>query len=83
MYLSVIGVKALDNYNLELIFENNEIKIFDMNPYLETGLFRKLKDENLFNRVKISFDTIEWPGGIDLDPEILYKKSKILENAMV
>jgi hypothetical protein len=83
MYLSVIGVKALDNYNLELIFENNEIKIFDMNPYLETGLFRKLKDENLFNRVKISFDTIEWPGGIDLDPEILYKKSKILENTMI
>jgi hypothetical protein len=83
MYLSVISVKALDNYNLELIFENNEIKIFDMNPYLETGLFRKLKDKNLFNRVKISFDTIEWPGGIDLDPEILYKKSEILENAMV
>jgi hypothetical protein len=74
MYLSVIGVRALDNYYLELMFENNEKRIFDMNPYLETGLFRKLKDENLFNRVKISFDTIEWPGRIDLDPEILYKK---------
>jgi hypothetical protein len=63
------------------MFENNEIKILDMNPYLETGLFKKLKNEILFNSVKISFDTIEWPGGIDLDPEILYKKSQMLENA--
>jgi hypothetical protein len=21
------------------------------------------------------FDTVEWPGGIDLDPEVLYGKS--------
>jgi hypothetical protein len=79
MYLSIIGVKALNNYNLELTFENNEIKIFDMNPYLETGLFKKLKNKNMFNKVKISFDTIEWPGEIDLDPEVLYEKSKTLE----
>jgi hypothetical protein len=83
MYLSVTGVRALDNYNLELTFENNEIKIFDMNPYLETGLFKNLKDKTLFGRVKISFDTIEWPGGIDLDPEMLYEKSKVIENAIV
>ena len=36
-----------------------------------------LKDENIFKMVKISFDTIEWPNGIDLDPEVLYEKSKI------
>jgi hypothetical protein len=83
MYLTIIGVKALDDYNLELTFENNEIKIFDMNPYLETGLFKKLKDKKLFNKVKISFDTIEWPGGIDLDPEILYAKSRMVENVVV
>jgi hypothetical protein len=79
MYLSVIDVKAMDNYNLKLMFENNEIKTFDMNPYLGTGLFKKLKDENLFNRVKVSFDTIEWPEGIDLDPEVLYEKGKAVQ----
>jgi hypothetical protein len=79
MYLSIIGVRALDDYYLELTFENNEVRIFDMNPYLETGLFKRLRDENLFNKVKISFDTVEWPGGIDLDPEILYEKSKTTE----
>jgi hypothetical protein len=57
MYLSVITVKPLKDCEIELIFENNEVKIFDMKKYLETGIFKKLKDENLFNQVKISFDT--------------------------
>jgi hypothetical protein len=75
MYLSVNNVKALDDYELELTFENNEIKIFDVKPYLDTGLFIKLKDKNYFKMVKIAYDTIEWPNGIDMDPEVLYEKS--------
>ena len=76
MYLSVKKVKALDDYTLELTFENKEKKIFDVKPYLDTGLFSKLRDTNIFKMVKISYDTIEWPYGIDLDPEILYIKSR-------
>jgi hypothetical protein len=83
MYLSIIEVKPLKNYEIELTFENNEVKIFDVTDYLETGTFKKLKDRKLFNRVKISFDSIEWPGGIDLDPEILYEKSKVKEKIIV
>jgi hypothetical protein len=43
---------------------------------------KKLKDKTLFGKVKISFDTIEWPGGIDLDPEMIYEKSKMMVNAI-
>jgi hypothetical protein len=78
MYLSVNKVKALSDYKLELTFENNEIKIFDVKPYLDTGLFSKLKDKNIFNTVKVSYDTIEWVNGIDLDPEVLYEKSELI-----
>ena len=78
MYLSVNKVKALDDYKLEIIFENKEKKIFDVKPYLDTGLFRKLKDKNLFKKVKVSYDSIEWPEGIDLDPEVLYKRGYAL-----
>ncbi|MCL2067659.1 MAG: DUF2442 domain-containing protein [Treponema sp.] len=77
MYLSVNKVRALDDYKLELIFENKEIKVFDVKPYLDTGLFKKLKDKKFFKMVKISYDSIEWPEGIDLDPEVLYEKSKV------
>ena len=76
MYLSINKVKALDDYMLELTFENKETRIFDVKPYLDTGLFKKLKDKNLFKMVKVSYDSIEWPEGIDLDPEVLYEKSK-------
>jgi hypothetical protein len=76
MYLSVKKVKPLNDYNLELTFENNEIKIFDVKPYLDTGLFKTLKDEKIFKRVKVSYDTIEWPNKADLDPEVLYEKSR-------
>ena len=79
MYLSIKKVKALKNYELELIFENKEKRIFDVKPYLETGIFKKLKDEKIFKMVKVSYDSIEWPYGIDLDPEILYEKGKTIE----
>ena len=77
MYLSVKKVKPLSNYILELTFENKEKKIFDVKPYLDTGLFKTLKDENFFKMVKVSYDSIEWPNGVDLDPEVLYEKSKL------
>ena len=77
MYLSVKKVKPLSNYKLELIFENKEKKIFDVKPYLDTGLFKTLKDENIFKLVKVSYDSIEWPNGVDLDPEVLYEKSNV------
>ena len=83
MYLSVKKVKALDDYKVELVFENKETRIFDVKPYLDTGLFKKLKDKNLFKMVKVSYDTIEWPEGIDLDPEVLYEKSKIRKKEKV
>ena len=75
MYLSVIDVKPLKDYKLLLKFENNEEKVFDITPYLEIGKFKELKDKELFNSVKVSFDTIEWSNGLDLDPELLYEKS--------
>ena len=83
MYLSVNKVKPLSDYKLELTFENNEIKIFDVKPYLDTGLFRRSKDENFFKMVKVSYDTIEWPNGIDLDPEVLYEKSKVRKKEII
>ena len=76
MYFSVKKVKALNDHKLEIIFENKEKKIFDVKPYLDTGVFKSLKDERIFNMVKMSYGTVEWPNGVDLDPEVLYEKSK-------
>jgi len=76
MYIGVKDVKPLKDYKLLLEFENGKRKIFDITPYLEIGAFKALRDEKLFNSVKVSFDTIEWDNHLDLDPEILYTKAK-------
>jgi len=75
MYLAVKSVTSITNYNLILTFENGEQRQFDMNPFLDKGIFRELRDIAKFNSVRIRFDTIEWDNEADLDPEILYKDS--------
>jgi len=75
MYLSIIDVKPINNFNLILTFENGEVRQFDMNPYLNQGIFKELKDIAKFNTVRLSFDTIEWDNEADLDPEFLYNYS--------
>ena len=75
MYLAVKDVQPTINYNLILTFENGEIRLFDMNPYLDTGIFQALRDISIFNSVRLSFDTIEWENEADMDPEILYEYS--------
>ena len=76
MYPSVTKVVAGDNYILSIDFSNGESGILDMKPYLDFGVFQKLKDPQTFAQVHISFDTIEWRSGVDLDPEFVYSKCR-------
>jgi hypothetical protein len=75
MYLGIKQVSAIADYQLDLVFENDEHRRFDVKLLLTIGRFSELKDKMLFKTVKISFDTIEWDNGLDLDPEYLYEKS--------
>jgi hypothetical protein len=81
MYFAVTNVTPLENYKLRLKFKNGEEKIFDMRPYLETGIFKELKDESIFKTVKVSFDTVQWDNEADIDPETLYRDSLALQPA--
>lgn len=76
MYPSVKQVKPEQNYLLSILFENGEKGILDMKRFLHFGIFKRLKDEAIFKEVRVSFDTIEWGDGIDLDPEFIYRECK-------
>jgi len=76
MYPAVKNVKPLEGYKLLLHFTNGEEKIFDVSPYLNLGKFSELQDQSLFRSVTVSFDTIQWANQLDIDPELLYDKSK-------
>ena len=76
MYFAVKEVVPRDDYTLFLVFENGENGILDMKPFLDFGVFQRIKDLDRFKRVRIAFDTIEWDCGVDLDPEYIYAKCK-------
>ena len=71
-----INVKVLDNYNIEIIFDNGEIRILDITPYFKFKVFQELKEEKKFEKVKIAGLSIEWENGADICPDELYENSK-------
>ncbi|HXU34872.1 MAG TPA: DUF2442 domain-containing protein [Blastocatellia bacterium] len=68
----VVSVRALEDYEVEVTFENGERRIFDVKPYMTHGVFTRLKDRSLFEAVRVVAGSIEWPGEIDLSYETLY-----------
>ncbi len=73
---AVKQVEILEGYRLLLTFDNGEKRVFDVEPLLTFGKFRELASPSLFRTVRVSFDTIAWSNGLDLDPEYLYEHSK-------
>lgn len=68
-------VKPLENYEILIIFENGEKRVKDMKPYLEKGVFKKLKDKNFFKSVKLAYGTVTWGDEIDLCADSIYESS--------
>ena len=73
--ITVKSVEPMENYKLLLEFANGEMKIFDMNEYLDLGVFKELKEVNYFNKVKVGNGSIYWPHEQDLCPDTLYLDS--------
>lgn len=67
--------KPNPDYTLTLMFANDEVKIFDVKPYLNIGVFRELRDMRLFNSVKPFLGSIQWQNGQDFCPDTLYLES--------
>jgi hypothetical protein len=68
-------VRPADDYRLILKFANGEIRVFDVGPYLNIGVFRELKDQNKFRSVRVFLSSVQWQGGQDLCPDTLYLDS--------
>ncbi len=69
-------VTPSDDFTIEITFDNGEVKVFDMKPYLEIGVFKELKNISEFKTVKVSLGSIQWRNGQDLCPDTLYLESK-------
>ena len=74
---TVLAVSALPQHCLAVKFSNGEQGVIDIQPYLNFGVFERLRDPLAFAQVAVSFDTVGWPCGVDLDPVFVYQKSRI------
>ncbi len=72
----VKSVKAIQNYLLEIVFNNDEKKKFDIKPYLNFGIFKELKDYKLFQTATAKLGTVSWENGLDICPDTLYLESE-------
>jgi hypothetical protein len=72
---TVIAVRPLADFQLEIVFNTGETRCFDARPYLQKGIFTRLQDEALFRQAYVALDTVCWPGGLDIAPETLYDRA--------
>jgi hypothetical protein len=69
-------VHPLDDYQLEVVFENGERRIFDVKPYLQRGVFVRLQNRAVFQAGRVVAGSVEWPGELDLSYDTLYLESR-------
>ena len=68
----VTSVRALDDYELEISFDNRESRRFDVKPYLDRGAFVRLREHGAFQAVRVVAGSVEWANGLDLSYDTLY-----------
>ena len=78
MYPRVKAVEYKSRHKLILTFENNELKEFNLSPYLHYPVFEILNDETVCQKAKIFNGTVVWDEITDFDPDTLYLESKPL-----
>jgi hypothetical protein len=79
MYWDVKVVKPLPGYRIYVEIADGRKGIFDLNPYLDRGVFRELRDVNYFSQVGIQLGAVTWPNEQDIAPETLLAEMQPME----
>ena len=80
MYWDVKTVRPLPDFRLYLEIQDGRMGIFDMNPYLDRGVFRELRDVNYFNQVGVLMGAVTWPHEQDIAPDTLVAEMQPLNS---
>jgi hypothetical protein len=72
----IVDVRPLEGHWVRLWFTEGVVKDVDLGEALAGGgVFDPIyTDRQVFEQVRVNPEsrTIEWPGGVDLDPDVLY-----------
>ena len=74
MILHVTQAKYIEDYKLEVLFNNGHKGIADLAQVLEGPVFKPLQDKSFFAQLRVDkeLETIVWPNGADFAPEFIY-----------
>lgn len=75
MTAQAVQVEPLQNYQLRILFDNGETRIFDVKPLIRGSWMGELADEAYFKTVRIGGLSVEWPHEQDICPDQLYECS--------
>jgi hypothetical protein len=73
--ITATEVEALGDHVIRVTFSDGAVKEIEMGEELRAarGVFVALRDPSVFAAVRIGESgAVEWPGEVDLDPEVLY-----------
>lgn len=72
---SVVWVRALDGYRLEVEFSDGSRGEVDVEPFLFGPMYEPLRDPTFFEQVFIdSFGAVVWPNGADISAAGLHRR---------
>ena len=74
--VKITEVKVLENYRLEVAFDDGMFGVVDLSGLVGKGVFAAWRDPHVFQQVRIgSFGELAWGDRIDLCPDSLYFKA--------
>jgi len=74
--ITVTDVEPLEGLRIRATFSDGAIKDIDLSELIGKGsVFAPIRDQReIFEQVRVNSEshTVEWPGEVDLDPDVLY-----------
>lgn len=83
MLVDVMSVIPNPDFTLTLEYVNGERRVFDAKPLLSIKPWTGLRAWALFQKARVEYGTVVWPGEIDIAPETLYDRSIPLSDGSV
>ncbi len=74
MFLHITNAKYLEDYKIEVSFNNGRKGVADLSKVLKGPVFKTLKNKLEFSTFTVDneLETIVWSNGADLAPEYIY-----------
>jgi Protein of unknown function (DUF2442) len=74
--ITVTDVQPLEGLRIQVTFSDGAVKEVDLSELMgRGGVFAPIRERReIFEQVRVNpaSRTVEWPGEVDLDPEVLY-----------